>query len=134
VQLYSSVQVGTGSFTFFIAASNSSGHGVGTGTLVVTTTGFCSGRATVPYTFTIPDATTLLGNNITVFIGDATPGNFTVPLTCTGPMTGVSTATNDPAPFLAIYPNELTVATAPSTVNVNLTGGIAYYYSIVKTN
>jgi len=134
VQTYGSVEVGTGSFTFFVAASNSSGSGVGHGTLVVTTSGFCSGRTTVPYTFTIPDATTLLGGNITVFIGDPTPGNFTVPLTCTGPMAGVSTATNNPAPFLATYPNELSVAAVPSTVNQHLTGNIDYYFSIVKTN
>lgn len=133
VQTYSSVQVASGTFTFFISATNRSGSGSGHGTLTVTTTGFCSGTTTVPYTFQIPDATTLLGN-LTVFMGTPTPGNFSVPLTCTGPMQGVSTTTNDPAPFLSTYPNELTIATVPYVINQHQTGNIDYYFDIVQTS
>jgi len=132
VQTYNTVQVASGSFTFFVAASNSSGSGIGHGTLVVTTTGFCSGRTTFPYTFKIPDATTILGN-LTIFIGDPTPANFTVPLTCTGPMAGVSTATGNPGPYLSVWPNEITVATVPALVTQHLTGNINYYYNITQT-
>jgi hypothetical protein len=133
VQAYNTVQVASGSFTFFIDASNMSGKGSGQGTLVATTTGFCSGSTTVHYTFDIPDATTLLGGNVTVFMGDATPGMFMVPLTCTGDMNGVSTATNNPCPFLPTYPNEVTVKAIPATVSQHLTGNITYYFNIVQT-
>jgi hypothetical protein len=133
VQTYSSVQVASGSFAFSINPQNYSGTGSGHGTLTVTTTGFCSGSVILPYTFLIPDATDILGGNVTVFIGTPTPANFTVNLTCTGPMAGVSTATNNPAPFLSIYPNEINVAAVPATVNQHLPGGITYYYTVTQT-
>ncbi len=129
VQTYSSTQVGSGSFTFFISALNQSGTGSGQGTLVVTTTGFCSGTVTVPYTFTIPDATTLLGN-LTLFFSLPTPTNFMVPLSCTGPMGGVNTSTNNPATFLAVYPNEISVGSVPGNVTQHLSGNISYSYTI----
>jgi hypothetical protein len=132
VQTYASVQVASGSFTFSVAAFNKSGSGSGHGTLVVTATGFCSGKTTVPYTFLIPDATTVLGN-LTIFFGTPTPANFTVPLTCTGPMAGVSTATNNPAPFLSVFPNEITAAAMPVTVTQHLPGNINYFYNITRT-
>ena len=129
VQTYSSTQVGSGSFTFFISALNQSGTGSGQGTLVVTTTGFCSGTVTVPYTFTIPDATTLLGN-LTVFFSIPTPANFMVPLSCTGPMGGVDTSTNNPLTFLAVYPNEISLGSVPGTVTQHLSGNVSYSYTI----
>jgi hypothetical protein len=133
VQSYNSVQFASGSFTFSVAAFNRSGSGSGHGTLVVTTTGFCSGTTTVPYTFLIPDATTILGGNLTVFLGTPTPSTFMVPLSCTGPMAGVNTATNNPAPFLSVYPNEITTASTPVTVTQHLPGNINYYYKIIQT-
>jgi hypothetical protein len=133
VQTYTSVQFATGSFAFSINPQNYTGSGSGRGTLIVTTTGFCSGKVTLPYTFLIPDATDILGGNISVFIGTPTPANFTVNLTCTGPMQGVSTATNNPSPFLSVYPNEMSEAAVPVTVDQHLSGGTTYHYNITQT-
>ena len=133
VKEYTSVQVASGSFTFSINPANYSGSGSGHGTMTVTTTGFCSGRTTFPYTFKIPDATNILGGNITVFIGDPTPLNFTVPLTCTATATSGSTNGNT-FPFLSVYPNEISVATVPVTVTQHLAGNITYSYTITPTN
>jgi hypothetical protein len=138
VQTYGSTQVASGSFSFFInpAADNQSGSGSGHGTIKITTTGFCSGSATVPYTFTLT-ATTILGN-LTIFDGAIDGGaasmNVTIPLSCSGPMNGVNTATNDPVPFLPTYPNEITVASLPANVETHLSGNITYGYDIVETN
>lgn len=132
VQLYSSVQFAVGSFTFSINPQNYSGTGSGHGTMIVTTTGFCSGNVTVPYAFGI-EVTNLPGQNITVFFHPPTPVNATVPLTCTGPMNGVNQA-NDPVPFLAEYPGEISTATVPVTVSQNLGHGITYYYYINQSS
>ena len=133
VKAYNSVQVASGSFTFSINPANYSGSGSGHGTMTVTTTGFCSGRTTFPYTFKIPDATNLLGGNITVFIGEPTPLNFTVPLTCTATALPGSTNGNT-FPFLSVYPNEISVATVPVTVTQHLAGNITYSYTITPTD
>jgi hypothetical protein len=133
VKTYSSVQVASGSFTFSINPANYSGSGSGHGTLTVTTTGFCSGSTTFPYTFSIPDATTILGGNITVFIGDPTPANFTVPLTCTATANSDSTNGNT-FPFLSTYPNEMSIATVPVTVTQHLAGNVSYSYTITPTD
>jgi hypothetical protein len=136
VQLYSSVQNGSGSFTFSTTSGGLTGSGSGHGILTVTTTGFCSGRTVLPYTFNITDATTEFAGNLTVFIGNPTPANFTVSLTCTGPTTTGVFATGNTDPYLAIYPNELTLAipVAPVTVTENLGGGISYTYTVTPTN
>lgn len=110
-QYYNSTEVASGTFTFFIAASNYSGRGTGQGTITITTEGFCTGSQTIHYTFIVPDATTLLGKNITVFFSAEVPANYTVPLTCTGSMAGANTA-NNPWPYLAEYPGEFTVQLA----------------------
>jgi hypothetical protein len=135
VQLYRSVQNGSGSFTFSTTSGGLTGSGSGHGILTVATTGFCSGQTSFPYTFNITDATTEFAGNLTIFIGNPIPANFTVPLTCTGPTTGVS-ATGDTDPYLAIYPNELTLAipVGPVTVTENLGGGISYTYTVTPTN
>ena len=133
VQTYSSVQAASGSFTFSMNPSTYSGSGSGHGTLTVTTTGFCSGRITLPYTFQIPDATNILGGNITVFIGTPTPLNFTQQLTCTSTPTPGST-NGDTFPFIAVYPNELIVASVPATVTQHLAGNISYQFTINPTN
>ena len=127
VQTYGTSQVASGSFSYFIAAGNKSGSGSGHGTLT-TTTGFCSGTITMGYSFKIPDATTILGNQ-TIFFGAPTPANFTVPLTCTGPMTGVSTA-NNVTSFIGVYPNEINVATMPTTISEHQSGNVTYYFNI----
>ena len=132
VKTFTSVQVASGSFTFSINPANYTGSGSGQGTMTVTTTGFCSGQTTFAYTFKILDATNLLGGNITVFIGDPTPANFTVPLTCTAtPLPG---STNGNAfPFLSVYPNEISVASVPATVTQHISGNITYSYTISPT-
>jgi hypothetical protein len=133
VKSYRSVQTASGSFTFSINPANYSGSGSGHGTMTVTTTGFCSGHTTFPYTFKIPDATNILGGNITVFIGDPTPLNFTVPLTCTATALPASTNGNT-FPFLSVYPNEISVATVPVTVTQHLSGNVSYSFTVTPTN
>ncbi|MGH9919534.1 MAG: hypothetical protein ACRD6W_11810 [Nitrososphaerales archaeon] len=132
VKTYNSVQEASGSFTFSINPANYSGSGSGHGTMTVTTAGFCSGQTTFAYTFQIPDATTILGGNITVFIGDPSPANFTVPLTCTATANPGSTNGNT-FPFLSVYPNEISIATVPATVTQHLSGNITYSYTITPT-
>jgi len=135
VQLYRSLQNASGSFTFSLSNGGLSGSGSGHGVLTVTTTGFCSGRTILPYTFNITDVTTEFAGNLTIFVADPIPANFTVPLTCTGPTTGVS-ATGNSDPYLAIYPNELVVpiSTTPATITENLGSGITYTYTVTPTN
>ena len=136
LQVYNSTETASGTFTFFIAPLNYSGSGSGHGTITVATHGFCSGSDTISYTLLVTDATTLLGNNLTVFFGDPSPGNYSVPLTCTGPMSGVSTATNDPGPFLAEYPGEVTIALSslPASVIVHPGVGVTYGFSVKETS
>jgi hypothetical protein len=132
LQIYNTTQAASGSFSFFVDASNESGSGTGHGTLTATTSGFCSGSTTVRYTFIVPDATTILGGNLTVFFSDPVPGNFSVQLSCTGDMAGVSTTTNNPSPFLPVYPNEINVPTVPGTVS-NKSGNFDYYIHVAQT-
>lgn len=132
VQTYGSVQLASGSFTFSINPQNYTGTGSGHGTMIVTTSGFCSGKVTVPYTFGI-QATHLPGQNITLGFQSPTPGNATVSLTCTGPMNGVNTATNNPISFLSVYPDLMTTATMPLTLSQHLSGGTSYWVSISQT-
>jgi uncharacterized protein (UPF0333 family) len=133
VKTYSSVQVASGSFTFSINPANYSGSGSGHGTMTVTTTGFCSGHTSFPYTFNIPDATTILGGNLTIFIGEPSPVNFTVPLTCTA--TALPGSTNgDTFPFLSVYPNEISAAAIPVMVTQHLSGNVSYSYTVTPTN
>jgi len=132
LQIYNTTQVASGSFSFFVDPSNESGSGTGHGTLTATTTGFCSGSITVQYTFIVPDATTILGGNLTVFFSDPVPGNFSVQLLCTGDMTGVSTTTNNPSPFLPVYPNEINIPAVPGTVS-NESGNFDYYIHVSRT-
>ncbi len=56
-----------------------------------------------------------------------------VHLSCKGDMTGVSTATNNPSPFLPTYPNEITVPSVPGTINQQQTGGFKYAFNITQT-
>ncbi len=133
VQTYGSVQLASGSFTFSINPLNYTGTGRGTGTMIVTTTGFCSGKATVPYTFFV-QATHPPGQNISVFFLNPTPGSAFVPLHCTGQMNGVNTATNNPISFLPEYPGLLTTANMPVTVSRNWGSGTTSFVSITQTS
>jgi len=132
LQIYNTTQVASGSFSFFVDSSNESGSGTGHGTLTAKTTGFCSGSTTLQYSFIVPDATTILGGNLTVFFSDPVPGNFSVQLSCTGDMTGVSTTTNNPSSFLPVYPNEINIPTVPGTVS-NESGNFDYYIHVAQT-
>jgi hypothetical protein len=132
-ETYGSVQFATGSFTFSINPLNYTGNGNGHGTMVVTTTGFCSGTVTVPYTFKII-ATRNPGQNISVFFQTPTPLEAKVLLTCTGPMSGVNTATNNPIVFLSVFPNLLTTATMPVTLSQHLSGGTISHIHISQTS
>ncbi|MDA4122000.1 MAG: hypothetical protein OK456_02325 [Thaumarchaeota archaeon] len=133
VKEYTSVEVASGSFEFSINSSIIDvGNGTGHGTLTVTTTGFCSGKTTVPYTFLIPDVASL-GGNITIFFGSPTPGNFTVPLTCTATAPPGS-SNGDTFPYLSDYPGEISVPSFPATVNQHLSGNISYWFSISPTD
>jgi hypothetical protein len=69
-----------------------------------------------------------------VFFSDPSPSQYMVPLSCTGSVTGVNTSTNNPGPFLPVYPNEVTVVTVPASVTENLAGGISYSYNINQTS
>jgi hypothetical protein len=133
VQSYGSVQLATGSFTFSINPLNYTGTGRGTGTMIVTTIGFCSGKVTVPYTFFV-QATHPPGQNISVFFLNPTPGSAFVPLHCTGSTSGVNTATNNPISFLPEYPGLLTTATMPVTMSRNWGSGTTSYVSITQTS
>jgi hypothetical protein len=133
VDTYTSVQVASGSFNFTLNPSTYSGSGSGRGTITMTTTGFCSGRVTVPCTFQIPDATNILGGNITIFVGIPSPANVTAALTCKA-TPNAGSATGNTTPFLAVYPNEISVASIPTTVSENLSGGISYHFTITPTN
>jgi uncharacterized protein (UPF0333 family) len=127
-QYYNSTQVGSGTFSFFIAALNESGSGSGQGTLTLTTKGFCSGTVTFPYTFKVTDATLLLKGNLTVFFGMELPVNYTVPLTCVGSMTG-ATQVNNPWPYLPEFPGEFSVATVPASA-IGHSGNFTWGYSV----
>jgi len=129
VQTYGSVQVASGSFSFFVNPANYTGFGSGTGTMTVTTTGFCHGTVTYGYTFKITAAWPP-GAALTLGFGTPVPVNFTVPLTCAGPMQGVDTSTNNPAPYLSTYPGLLSINSFPYAVSEHLSGGTSYHFSI----
>jgi hypothetical protein len=134
IETYGSVQVASGTFSFFINPANYSGVGAGQGTMTVTTSGFCSGATSFPYSFKVTNANDLLNGNITVAFGVPTPATFNVPLSCTGSLAGVDTSTNDPAPFLSVYPNLVSVHSVPVTVTQHLTGNITYQFMISPTD
>ena len=129
---YSSVLVGSGSFTFSVSSANESGSGSGHATLTVTTTGFCSGQTSFPYTFKIPDATTILGN-LTVFFSSETPLNYTVPLTCMAEPNQVFSTPNSWG-YLPVYPNEVMVSSVPETLSPPPSAGISYTITIAPAD
>ena len=134
VQTYSSVQYASGNFTVAINSQNYTGLSTGHGTITVITTGFCSGKATVAYTYTVT-AEYLQGVvNFTFAFSTPVPANVTVPLSCTGPMNGVSTATNDPIPFLPEYPGLVSTAMIPVTIDQHPGANTSYYCRIVQTS
>ena len=131
VQTYGSVQVTSGFFAFSINPANYSGTGNGHGTITVTTTGFCSGKVTISYAFTI-QAVWVPTENLTIGFHTPNPANVTVPLSCTGPMNGVDTSTNNPITFLSEYPGLISTSSVPYTVDQHLSGNITYYCNFVQ--
>ena len=126
---YNSTQTGSGKFAFFINPANYSGTGTGSGTLTVTTRGFCTGQTSFPYAFKLTTSNIL--GNITIFVENPTPVNFTVSLTCTATP---EFPTANSWGYLAIYPNEINIASAPVTITKQLTGDISYQITITPTN
>jgi len=126
--LYSSVVSATGTFSFFINPTNQSGSGSGTGRVTSVTTGFCTGQTSFAYSFTIPDATTLLGSNLTVAFGDATPSSGAYPLSCRA-LNGTVYSTTGNFTYLSVYPNLISVSSVPSTQTFSQSG-ISYMIQI----
>ena len=131
-QYYNSTEEASGTFSFFISSLNESGSGSGKGTLTIVTKGFCTATYMLPYTFKVPDATLILKGNLTVFFSSEAPVNYTVPLTCTGPMAGASQV-NNPWSYLPEYPGEFSVATVPVSV-VQHTGDFTWGFSVEETS
>jgi hypothetical protein len=59
VSTYGTILNASGSFTFSVADFNRTGTGTGKGTMIATTTGYCTGRTTFDYTFPISNANTV---------------------------------------------------------------------------
>jgi hypothetical protein len=129
---WNSTESSSGTFVFSINPANYTGTGSGRGTMIVTTRGYCTGSVTVPYTFTI-EATDILGGNITVGFLTANPESAMVQLTCQGPTTGFNQA-NNPVSFLSVYPNLVSISSAPKTVSQPPITGISYSITITPTN
>jgi hypothetical protein len=55
-----------------------------------------------------------------------------LPLFRTGGLAGADTATKNPGPFLAVYPNDLNVGSLLVTEIGHLSGGFNYSYNIVQ--
>ena len=125
---WNSTQTATGSFTFSIDPATYLGTGSGQGDITVTTHGYCTGTATVPYTFAVQVAHPP-GANFEIAFDTPTPSSVSVQLTCQGPTTGFNTA-NNPVTYLSVYPNGLSVASLPTVASQNLTGGISYTVTI----
>jgi hypothetical protein len=121
---WNSTYTASGSFTFSIDSSTYLGTGTGQGTITVSTHGYCTGSAVVPYTFKIQAGHPPTEN---FFIGfeQPTPANVTVQLTCQGSTNGFNTA-NNPVSYLSVYPNEVTPASIPYTTSQPPTNGISY--------
>jgi hypothetical protein len=127
---WNSTQTATGSFTFSLNPTTYLGSGVGTGSITVSTRGYCTGSTTVHYTFnmTVVHAP---GENIEIGFDNPSPANVTVKLSCQGSTAGFYTA-NNPVPYLSVYPNLLYVPSLPTTKTQAPTGGISYTVSITN--
>jgi len=98
----------------------------------VATQGYCTGTVTIPYTFKI-EANDVLGGSITVAFYTPNPSSAMVQLTCQGPTTGFNQA-NNPVTFLSVYPNEVSISSAPQTVSQVPPAGISYTVTITPTS
>lgn len=125
---WNSTQTASGTFAFSINPATYVGSGEGTGNVTVTTRGYCTGSATVPYAFKITVAHPP-GENYIISFNPPTPLNVTVQLTCQGSTRGFNTA-NNPVAYLSVYPNGLSVSVLPTTASQALTAGISYRVSI----
>lgn len=122
----------SGSFTFSINPATYIGSGSGQGSITVATHGYCTGTATVQYTFSITVAHPP-GENMIISFNTPAPSSVMVQLTCQGPTTGFNTA-NNPVTFLSVYPNGLSLASVPSTSSQTPTGGISYTVTVTQAS
>jgi len=129
---WNSTQTATGTFTFFLNPATYVGSGSGQGSITVTTKGYCTGTATVPYTFTIQVAHPP-GENYLISFDTPAPSNVTVQLTCQGSTNGFNTA-NNPVTYLSVYPNGLSLASIPATSSQAPTAGIGYSVNITTVS
>jgi len=127
---WNSTQTASGSFTFSLNPTTYLGSGEGTGSIIVSTRGYCTGSTTVHYTFNM----TVVhppGENFTIGFDNPSPANVTVKLTCEGSTAGFNTA-NNPVPYLSVYPNLLYIASIPYESTQLLTGGISYTVNLTN--
>ena len=129
---WNSTQTASGSFTFSIDPTTYTGDGTGQGSIPVATHGYCTGSATVPYTFTI-SAVWPPGSNMTILFKLPTPSNVTVQLSCQGSTQGFNVS-NNPVTFLSVYPNGPSVSAFPATFTRALSAGVAYTVTITQTS
>jgi len=152
IYLYNSFQSATGSFHFSMGGSQLypyNGTGKGTGTLNLTTNGYCTGSATVPYTYNIIDAQFPGLKNMTVIFETVMPNssagittgpniiNKSVTLSCVGPTNGISYTQVSNFSLLSVYPliisvNTTGTTTANSTAAMNATG-ISYRATVTRS-
>ena len=125
---WNSTQTATGSFTFSLNPATYLGSGQGTGSITVSTRGYCTGSSTVKYTFEIT-ATHAPGENFEIAFDNPTPANVTVKLTCEGSTVGFYTS-NNPVPYLSVYPDLLYVPSIPTTQTQAPTNGISYTVTV----
>jgi len=130
---WNSTQTASGSFAFSINPSTYLGTGSGQGSITVTTQGYCTGSATVPYTFAI-DAQHIPGSaNVSIGFDLPTPANVTVKLTCEGSTAGFYTS-NNPVSYLSVYPNGLDLDSFPANVFATPSSGYSYSIHITESS
>ena len=125
---WNSTQSATGTFTFSIDPATYIGTGVGSGSITVSTQGYCTGSTTVQYTFNIT-ATHVPGENFVISFNTPTPPSVTVQLTCQGSTDGFYTS-NNPVTYLSVYPNGLSMSAVPYTTSQPPTAGISYTVTV----
>ena len=131
VSTYGTVLSVSGSFTFSIASFNKTGTGKGKGTMIATTSGYCTGKTTFDYTFDIINANPLFNGNTTVAFGQPTPANGAVQLTCSDANGQISQTTGS-FTYLSVYPNLISVASVPANIVETQPGNITYQVHITS--
>lgn len=129
VQEWNSTQSASGSFAFAVNPATYTGTGTGQGTITVSTHGYCTGSATVQYTFTIQVAYPP-GENMTIAFNTPNPQDVMVQLNCKGSVQGFNQS-NNPVKFLSVYPNGVFPGAFPATRSQPLKNGISYTVTVV---